>query len=87
MPCLPSLKALPIEGDPVWREVRLLAVRGRRYSPALDAFVKVARLRDWSLEVEPQHRAQHYRRPEMAIAATSRGSSNQPGSRSDTGSR
>ncbi|RXH24147.1 LysR family transcriptional regulator [Bradyrhizobium nanningense] len=49
MPRLPSLKALPIEGDPVWREVRLLAVQGRRYSPALDAFVKVARLRDWSL--------------------------------------
>jgi hypothetical protein len=48
MPRLPSLKALPIEGNPVWREVRLLAVHGRRYSPALDAFVKVARLRDWS---------------------------------------
>jgi DNA-binding transcriptional LysR family regulator len=50
MPRLPSLKALPIEGDPVWREVRLLVVQGRRYSPALDAFVKVARLRDWSLQ-------------------------------------
>lgn len=49
MPRLPSLKALPIEGDPVWREVHLLAVQGRRYSPALDAFVRVARLRDWSL--------------------------------------
>ncbi|MGO6724629.1 hypothetical protein ACC717_20115 [Rhizobium ruizarguesonis] len=43
-----DLKALPIEGDPVWREVRLLAVQGRRYSPALDAFVKVVRLPDWS---------------------------------------
>jgi DNA-binding transcriptional LysR family regulator len=51
MPCLPTLKTIPIEGDPVWREVRLLAVQGRRYSPALDAFVKVARLRDWSIEV------------------------------------
>lgn len=49
MPRLPSLKAVPIEGDPVWREVRLLAVQGRRYSPALDAFVKVSRLHDWSL--------------------------------------
>lgn len=48
MPRLPTLKALPIEGDPVWRQVHLLAVQGRRYSPALDAFVKVARLRDWS---------------------------------------
>ena len=30
---------------------RILAVQGRRYSPALDAFVKVARLRDWLAEV------------------------------------
>ena len=52
MPRLPSLKALPIEGDPVWREVRLLAVQGRCYSPALDAFVKVVRLRDWSPGVD-----------------------------------
>ena len=49
MPRLPSLKALPIEGNPVWQEVRLLAVQGRQYSPAVDAFVKVARQRDWSL--------------------------------------
>lgn len=48
---LPSLKAVPIEGDPIWREVHLLVVQGRRYSPALDAFVKVARLRDWSLHM------------------------------------
>jgi hypothetical protein len=26
-------------------------VQGRRYSPALDAFVKVTRLRDWSVVV------------------------------------
>ena len=51
MPRLPTLKTIPLEGDPVLREVRLLAVQGRRYSPALDAFVKVARLRDWSFEV------------------------------------
>jgi len=50
MPRLPSLKAIPIQGDLVRRAVRLLAVRGRRYSPALDAFVKVARLWDWALE-------------------------------------
>jgi DNA-binding transcriptional LysR family regulator len=47
MPLLPTLKSIPLEGDPVSREVRLLAVQGRRYSPALEAFVKVARLRDW----------------------------------------
>ncbi|MDQ8727601.1 LysR family transcriptional regulator substrate-binding protein [Bradyrhizobium sp. LHD-71] len=51
MPRLPMLKTIPLEGDQVSREVRLLAVQGRRYSPALDAFVKVARLRDWSIEV------------------------------------
>ena len=51
MPRLPTLKTIPLEGDPVSRKVRLLAVHGRRYSPALDAFVKVVRLRDWSVEV------------------------------------
>jgi DNA-binding transcriptional LysR family regulator len=53
MPRLPSLKVIPIEGDPVWREVRLLAVQGRRYSPALSEFIKVARSRDWSLGIDP----------------------------------
>jgi DNA-binding transcriptional LysR family regulator len=69
MPRLPSLMALPIEGDPVWREVRLLAVQGRKYSPALDAFVKVARLRDWSVHTEsplPTRRHSHF-----AVAAMS----------------
>jgi DNA-binding transcriptional LysR family regulator len=51
-PRLPSLVAIPIEGDPLWREVRLLAVAGRRYSPALDAFIKIARVFDWRNEVE-----------------------------------
>jgi hypothetical protein len=68
MPRLPTLKIVPIEGDPIWREVRLLAVQGRRYSPALDAFVKVARLRDWSLEVIPERRAEHYARPQLVGA-------------------
>src|SRR4051794_38727392 len=68
MPCLPTLKTIPIEGDPVWREVRLLAVQGRRYSPALDAFVKVARLRDWSLATAP-HARRHFT-PEMSPALT-----------------
>jgi DNA-binding transcriptional LysR family regulator len=50
MPRLPTLKTIPLAGDLVSREVRLLAVQGRRYSPALDAFVKIARLRDWSVD-------------------------------------
>ena len=67
MPCLPTLKTIPLEGDPISREVRLLAVQGRRYSPALDAFIKVARFRDWSIEV-PQKEMPHERLPEMASA-------------------
>lgn len=47
-PKLPSLAAVPIEGDPVRREVQLLAVAGRQYSPALDAFIKAARVHDWT---------------------------------------
>lgn len=59
MPRLPSLKALPIEGDAVWREVRLLAVQERRHSPAFDASIKVARLRDWSLHTGSPLRTEH----------------------------
>src|SRR4051794_1510151 len=65
MPRLPTLKTIPLEGDPVLRKVRLLAVQGRRYSPALEAFVKVARLRDWSVKVS-QRGMPHARLPEMA---------------------
>lgn len=47
-PRLPSLVAIPIEGDPVRRTVQLAAMGGRQHSPALDAFIKVARARDWT---------------------------------------
>jgi DNA-binding transcriptional LysR family regulator len=67
MPRLPTLKTIPLEGNPVSREVRLLAVQGRRYSPALDAFVKAARLRDWSVEV-PYRGMPHATLPEVASA-------------------
>jgi DNA-binding transcriptional LysR family regulator len=50
-PRLPSLIARRIAGDPIRREVHLLAVAGRRYSPALDAFVKIARVYDWDSEI------------------------------------
>ncbi|MBO0752978.1 MAG: LysR family transcriptional regulator substrate-binding protein, partial [Bradyrhizobiaceae bacterium] len=46
-PCLPSLIARPLAEDTVWREVHMLVVSGRRRSPALDAFIKALRLRDW----------------------------------------
>jgi DNA-binding transcriptional LysR family regulator len=50
-PRLPSLIARRIAGDPIRRDVHLLAVAGRRYSPALDAFVKIARVYDWDSEI------------------------------------
>jgi DNA-binding transcriptional LysR family regulator len=56
-PRLPSLAAIPIEGDPVRREVQLLAVAGRQYSPALDAFIKVARVRDWTSALDKLRRS------------------------------
>jgi hypothetical protein len=67
MPRLPTLKTIPLEGFPVSREVRLLAVQGRRYSPALDAFVKATRLRDWSVEV-PDRGVPHAAVPEVVRA-------------------
>lgn len=69
MPRLPSLKALPIEGDPLWQEVRLLAVQGRRYSPALDAFVRITRLRDWSLHTGPLLRTGRNKAAAAAMSA------------------
>jgi hypothetical protein len=64
MPRLPALKTIPLEANPVSRKVRLLAVQGRRYSPALEAFVKVARLRDWSVEL-PHRGMPHATIPEV----------------------
>jgi DNA-binding transcriptional LysR family regulator len=67
MPRLPTLKTIPLEGDPVSREVRLLAVQGRRHSPAMEAFIKVVRLRDWSVQV-PSRGMPHATLPEEASA-------------------
>jgi DNA-binding transcriptional LysR family regulator len=49
-PLLPSIGARPILGDPLRWTVSLLVIAGRRYTPALDAFVKIARLRDWKAD-------------------------------------
>ena len=46
-PHIPSLTTRPIVGDLLARDMRLLVVAGRRYSPALEALVKVARVHDW----------------------------------------
>jgi DNA-binding transcriptional LysR family regulator len=47
VPHLSSLLSRPIEGDPVGRSVELVVVAGRRYPPALDAFVRIVRRHDW----------------------------------------
>jgi DNA-binding transcriptional LysR family regulator len=44
----PGLVAKPIDGADIQRVVGLGTVAGRRFSPASDAFVKLARSRDWS---------------------------------------
>lgn len=59
-PRLPSLIARRIAGDPIRREVYLLAVAGRRYSPALDAFVKIARVYDWNSAIGGQADGHHH---------------------------
>jgi DNA-binding transcriptional LysR family regulator len=51
-PRLPSLAARPITEDPMRWIVSLLVIAGRRYTPALDAFIKIARLRDWPADAQ-----------------------------------
>jgi DNA-binding transcriptional LysR family regulator len=46
-PHLDSVTTRMIEGDPLRRSVDLRVVQGRRYSPALEAMVKIARIHDW----------------------------------------
>jgi DNA-binding transcriptional LysR family regulator len=43
-----GLVAVPLEGNALERDVVLATVPGRRFSVAADAFMKVARARDWS---------------------------------------
>lgn len=45
-----GLVGIPLEGKVLERDVVLAAVAGRRFSIATDAFVKIARARDWSQE-------------------------------------
>ena len=42
-----SLHHFSIADDRMRWTVSLLVIAGRRYTPALDAFIKIARLRDW----------------------------------------
>lgn len=55
-PHLETVVARPIEGDRMRRKIQLRIVQGRRYSPALEAFVKLARVHDWNAAFpEPDH--------------------------------
>jgi DNA-binding transcriptional LysR family regulator len=55
-PRLPSLVPCRIENDPLKRDIMLLVVAGRRYSPALEALVKATRLRDWQVDFTPHRK-------------------------------
>jgi len=50
-PCLSTVVARPIEGDPIQRCVELLVVAGRPYSPALAAFIKAVRTCEWAVGI------------------------------------
>src|SRR5262249_25848428 len=52
MPRLANVVSRTIEGDPVRRCVDLVVVAGRRYSPALNAFIQIARRHDWHRVIE-----------------------------------
>jgi DNA-binding transcriptional LysR family regulator len=51
-PRLSTLGGRPIRDDPMRWTVSLLVIAGRRYTPALDAFIKIARLRDWTADID-----------------------------------
>lgn len=53
MPYVSDLTRRVIEGDEFRREIRLLVMSGRRYLPALGAFVRLARTRDWRADFDP----------------------------------
>jgi DNA-binding transcriptional LysR family regulator len=46
-----TVVARPIDGDQLRRIVQLRVVQGRRYSPALEALVKIARVHDWTSSI------------------------------------
>ena len=52
MKALPPLLTRPLTDGFLLRSVMLAAVNGRRYSPALDAFLRLTRTRDFSSELD-----------------------------------
>jgi len=49
IPLVQGLIGVPFDGGPLERSVMLATVAGRRFSVAADAFVRVARAKDWKL--------------------------------------
>jgi LysR family hydrogen peroxide-inducible transcriptional activator len=54
MPVAPGTVVRPIADIAFKRDVELLVVAGRQYSPALDAFVKICRSLDWRAQFAPK---------------------------------
>jgi DNA-binding transcriptional LysR family regulator len=51
LPIVQGLQVRPLEQYPLTRAIALAVVSGRRYSPALDAFVRLTRTRDFPIEL------------------------------------
>jgi DNA-binding transcriptional LysR family regulator len=47
-PTIPGVRAQPVTDPEVIREVSLVSLSGRRFSPAVMAFVRAIRSYDWS---------------------------------------
>lgn len=72
MPHLNTLVARPIDGNPLKRTLQLRIVQGRRYSPAMEAFLKIARLHDWSASLA--HADVSSRSTELGVTRSSQAS-------------
>lgn len=48
MPMFPAIRTRILIEPEIWREISLVTVRGRRFSPALDLLVRMAKAHDWN---------------------------------------
>lgn len=53
-PTIPGVRIQPVTGPEVVREVSLVSMSGRRFSPAVMAFVRAIRSHDWSRGGDPE---------------------------------
>ena len=52
-PAIPGVRTRPVSEPEVVREISLVSMSGRRYSPAVSAFIAAIRAHDWSREPSP----------------------------------